>query len=1252
MPHDGTEWAGGKAATPNPARPVTAWPVSLCASAPVGFGSLMRLPVRLLCALVLAAFAPALVPAQTAPAAADQTRLLRFPATNGNQIVFSYAGQLYTVGLDGGTARRLTDGPGYAIFPRFSADGRQLAFTAQYDGNTEVYIMPADGGTPKRLTYTATLARDDLSDRMGPNNIVFGWKNTTPEIAFRSRMVSPNDFIGQLYTVGLDAELPKQLPVPRGGFLSFSPDDTKMAYNRVFREFRTWKHYKGGMADDIWIFDLKSGALENITNNDAQDIIPMWAPNKRIYFLSERDGRFNLYSYDLGSKQTRQHTTFKDYDIKFPSLGRGGIVFEQAGFVWHFDLSTEKARRVPIAVREDLAIGRDGMVNVSKNVTRVRPAPDGHRAVVVARGEIFSVPAKNGPVRALTNNSAAHERDASWSPDGKWIAYISDETGENELWIRAQDGKSPAQQITRGADTYYFTPAWSPDSKKLLWGDRRMRLRFVDVASKEVTLVEKAENFEITEREWSPDSQWIVYRLPGMNGSNVRNDYGKVRLYSVAEKTAFDVTNGWFSDNAVAFSDDGKFLTLASNRDFTPTFGNLEYNHVYRDQERVHLIALARATASPLRIKSDEVEVAGDEDTEAKEEAAPETDAKSAPKQPKAQPDVTRRAEFSTLATTPRGEETTQVDEGKKKPAPDAPAEGVPAPDRKEPAAKGKAAKEEPTKKAPAAKTPAPKNSGGIAGSGNDAAPEKKLSRKKIPVVKIDRDGLTDRVIALPIEPSNYGNIRMIGEKVYYTRFSSGRSRGAAATPAGAFCLYDFKTRKETELLIGVSSVAYTADGKKVLVTVGSDYAIIDLPTAKAEIKDKLDLSGLEVKLQRAAEWRQIFDEGWRQMRDYFYVANMHGVDWPATREKYAALLPYVRHRNDLTYIMGEMIAELNVGHAYVGGGDRANEAPRIKQGLLGAEFSRDAASRAYRIDRILRGENWQDKTRSPLTELGVDVKEGDFILAVDGKPVRDLPNLNAALVGTVGKQVTLRVNAQPTDAGAREVVVTPIADESPLTYYGWVQKNIAYVNEKTGGKVGYVHIPDMGATGLNEFVKYFYPQLTKRALIVDDRGNAGGNVSGQIAERLARQLVGVNMYRDSTPFTTPDQVFVGPMVCLLNEFSASDGDIFPFRFRALGLGKLVGKRSWGGVVGIRGSLPLVDGGTMTRPEFTFYSVDGKQWMIEGHGVDPDIVVDNDPWKEFHGVDQQLEKAIEVALEELKTKERALPPPPPAPVRN
>ncbi|HEX8251942.1 MAG TPA: PDZ domain-containing protein [Thermoanaerobaculia bacterium] len=457
--------------------------------------------------------------------------------------------------------------------------------------------------------------------------------------------------------------------------------------------------------------------------------------------------------------------------------------------------------------------------------------------------------------------------------------------------------------------------------------------------------------------------------------------------------------------------------------------------------------------------------------------------------------------------------------------------------------------------------------------------------------------------------------------------------------------------RKET-VLGDVNSYEITHDGKKMLVKIDKDYALIDLPKDKIDTKDKVIKSGsLDMLLDRHAEWAQIFNESWRQMRDFFYAPNMHGVDWKAQGDKYRALVPFVNHRNDLTFMLGELIGELNVGHAYVGGGERP-ETPRVKLGLLGAEFSRDPASKAYRIDRILPGENWDKETRSPLTAIGVNVKPGDYILAIDGTPLSSLANMNEALINKADKQVILRVNSRPTDDGARDVTVVPIADESPLYYNAWVRKNVDYVAKQTNGEVGYIHIPDMGQGGLNQFTKQYFPQIKKKALIVDVRGNGGGFVSPLVIERLRRALVMIDMARNGTPQPDPSQTFLGPMVALCNEFSASDGDIFPFRFKAMGLGKLIGKRTWGGVVGIRNALPQTDGGVLNRPEFAPYSKDGKDWVIEGRGVDPDIVVDNDPAKEFRGEDEQLDRGIREILEDLKTKRYDIPPIPPYPDRN
>lgn len=1069
--------------------------------------------------------------------AQEEARLLRFPTTNGKQIVFTYAGDLYTVPVSGGVARKLTNHVGYEMFARFSPDGKTVAFTGQYDGNTEVFQIPAEGGVPTRLTVTATLNRDDIADRMGPNNIVMTWTNTSNEVIFRSRMRSYNSFNGSLYAVKTTGELPRELPLPRGGFSSFSPDDSKMAYNRVFREFRTWKRYKGGMADDIWIVDFKSGDLQNITENPAQDIIPMWANNGNIYFISDRTGRMNLYSYNLSTKETKQHTNYTDFDIKFPSLGPDAVVYEQAGYIHRFDLASETSAKVAIQIHEDFTASRGGLEDLSDEVTNFEIAPDGKRALFGARGEVLTVPAENGITRNLTQTSGAHERNSKWSPDGKWIAYISDASGENELWIAPQDGSGKAQQITSGADCYYYQIYWSPDSKKLLWGDNKLRLRYVDIATKKVTLVDQATAWEITQYAWAPDGSWIAYTK-----QDPERNHGIIHLYSVAQQKSYPVTDDWYSANSPAFSNDGKYLLFASSRDFNPIYSWTEWNHAYQDMEKVYLMTLANATDSPFKLKNDEVAV--------KTEAA-------------------------------------SGDKDKKK-------------------------------------------------------DDKKSDEKPAGVtVTVDVDGLADRTIALPVMAASYGNISCIDGVVYYNRNGSKDEKPV-------LLMYDLSKEKETELG-NYGGYELSADLKKMLIGSGGKYAIIDLPKGKISVDKYLDLSNMQMDLDRKAEWKQIFTEAWRQMRDFFYAPNMHGLDWKAVHDKYAQLVPYANHRNDVTYLVGEMIGELNVGHAYINGGDRPRP-DRVRTGLLGAELAKDASG-YFRVTKILDGENWDKSTRSPLTEIGVNVKEGDFILAVNGESTANMTNIYESLLNAAGKTVSLTVNSSASATGARDVLVTPIADEASLYYFNWVRENIEKVEKATGGKVGYLHIPDMGPNGLNEFVKHFYPQMRKKALIIDVRGNGGGNVSPMLIERLRREIAMVDMSRNTTARPDPGDIHLGPMVCLVNEFSASDGDLFPYRFKHYNLGKLIGKRSWGGVVGIRGSLPFVDGADLRKPEFAPFSLDGKNWIIEGYGVDPDIFVDNDPMKEYAGEDQQLNKAIEVILEELKLHDAKLPEIPPYPVR-
>ena len=1056
--------------------------------------------------------------------AQEESRLMRFPAIHGDQVVFSYAGDLYTV-----PARKLTnDQAGYEMFARFSPDGSKIAFTGQYDGNTEVYVMPAGGGVPFRATYTATLGRDDISDRMGPNNIVMTWKDND-KIVYRSRKQSFNSFKGQLFLASVTGGLSEELPLPSGGFCSYSPDGKKLAFNRVFREFRTWKYYKGGMADDIWIYDFDNKTTKNITNNVNQDIFPMWHGSK-IYFLSDRDRTMNLFVYDTESETTTKLTEYTVYDIKFPSLGDKAIIYENGGYLYTYDLASGMIRKVPVVIAEDFASGRNELKDASKSIVTLAVSPDGKRVVFGARGDIFTVPVKSGITRNLTTGSGVNDRNVEWSPDGKYISFISDKTGEDEIYIMKQDGSESPEQLTDNSDTYKFNPIWSPDGKKLLWADRMLRLQYLDVESKKVTQVEQASSWEMRDYAWSPDSRWIAYTKPEARTSS------RIWVYSLESGKKFAVTDEWYDSGDPAFSDDGKYLFFSSDRDFNPIYSNTEWNHAYRDMGRIYFITLKKDIPNPFAPENDEVTIKEDKET---------------------------------------GKEKAKGDSG-----------------------------------------------------------EKSEENK---VVEIDFDGIIDRVVDLPVESGNYWNVNALNNKVYYSFFNS-KSSGAEVK------MFDLESKKESEIG-NLNAFVISADKKKVLVSEKGKYAVIDLPTSKVKIEDYIDLDGMKVWVDMRAEWDQIYTEAWRQMRDFFYAPNMHGVDWESIRDKYAVLLPYVNNRNDLNYIIGEMIGEISIGHAYISGGDKPVP-ERIKTGLLGARISRDKSG-YYRIDNILDGENWVDNTRSPLTELGVDVKEGDYIIAVNGESAAGMVDIYEVLVGKVGMQVELTVNGSPAEKGSRKVIVKPIGDEAGLYYYTWVQENIRKVNEATDGKVGYIHIPDMSAEGLNEFVKYFYPQLTKKGLIIDDRGNGGGNVSPMIIERLRRELVLLDMSRNTDPTPSPGAVFIGPKLMLVDNYSASDGDLFPYQFKTLGMGTIIGVRTWGGGVGIRGPIPFVDGGTLFKPEFAPYGMNGEGWVIEGVGVEPDIVVDNDPAREYAGEDDQLNKAIEVILEQMKSfdyKDYPIPP--------
>ena len=1041
---------------------------------------------------------------------AEEARLLRFPATNGEEIVFSYAGDLYKVAATGGEASRLTSYVGYEMFPRFSPDGQTIAFTGQYDGNTEVYTMPATGGEPLRITYTATNSRDDLGDRMGPNNIVMTWTPDGSGIVYRNRI--GDGFSGQLYTVNKEGGLSKAIPLPEGGFCSYAPDGKRLAYNRVMREFRTWKYYKGGMADDIWIYDPEKQSVTNVTNNEAQDIFPMWIGDE-IFFLSDRDHTMNVFVYNTKTGQTSKVTNFTEYDVKFPSCFGNQIVFENGGYIYKMDATAKKPEKVSITLASDNIYARPEIKDGAEYITAASLSPKGERMVVTARGEVFDVPVEQGVTKNLTRTPGAHEREAQWAPDGRSIAYISDQTGETELYLRPAEGGEPVQ-LTKNNDTYIRIFQWSPDAKKIVYTDRKNRVNLLDVATKQVTTLSQSPLGEARGVSFSPDSKWLTYSRVS------ENNFSLVYLYDIAAKKEYPVTDKWYESSSPVFSTDGKYLVFSSARDFNPTYGRTEWNHTYSDMNGVYLALLSKETASPFLEKDAQV--------------------------------------MTGAASTPEDE----------------------------------------------------------AKAGASA-------------MKVDIEGIGDRIVRVPVPGGNYFNLYSDGERVYYFTRTGMK-------------MYDLKSRKEET--IGEPAMMVDPAGEKAIFFKDDQLYVTDIPKGKVALDKPVDLTNMKITVDYPQEWAQIFDEAWRAFRDGFYLENMHGKNWKAIKEKYAVLLPYVKTRLDLNYVIGEMIGEAGVGHCYVNPGEL--EGPeRISMGLLGAEISRDKSG-FFRLEKIIPGASWNKKLRSPLTEPGIEAKAGEYIVAIDGVPTNTVNDMYKLLVGKANVPTELSLNSQPKLEGARKIVISPIAEEYSLRHYNWIQENIRKVDEATDGKVGYIYIPDMGPEGLNEFSRYFYPQLDKEGLIIDDRANGGGNVSPMILERLAREPYRLTMRRGSSLIgTVPDAVQVGPKVCLINKYSASDGDLFPWGFRALGLGKLIGVRTWGGIVGISGPLPYLDGTDIRVPFFTSYDPKTGDWIIENHGVDPDIVVDNDPIKEWNGEDQQLNRAIEEVMKELKNR-KPLPPVP------
>ncbi len=1120
------------------------------------------------------AFVMALLLAATSAAHA-QTKLLRFPDIHGDRVVFTYGGDLWIASIAGGNATRLTAHPGVEVFAKFSPDGNQIAFTAQYDGDEQVYVIPATGGEPRQLSYYP--ARGPLTPRWGYDNQVYGWTNDGKSILFRSHRDSWTLPMTRLYTVAATGGNAEPLPMPESGAGDFSPDGTRIVYSPRARDFRTEKRYGGGQANDLYIFDVKTYAAERIADHPRADRDPMWI-NDRIYFNSDRDGHFNLYAYDLSSKKTEQITRNRPQDVRWPSSDRDGrIVYELAGELNVYDTRNRRNTPLKIFVPDEGLWKRPSRGAVASLIQDVALSPKGERVLFGARGDIFSAPVERGPVRNLTRSSNANDKWARWSPDGTRVAFISDRTGEEELYVITQDGTRPAEQITTGGTAMRYAPAWSPDGTRITFGDKDGKVYVVTLADKRIVEIVDAPRGQIRDYTWSPRGNHLAFSMADANGSS------SIHIWSARDNQLRRGTDETFSEFSPAWDTKGEYLYYLSNREFAPQISAIEFNYATNRETYIYALALRRNVRHPFPPESDEV--AG---------------AQSSP------------------SPTPRPA-------GDAEPvAPKEPAEDI----NRE--LKGQGGQPSPTP----APSPSPATSAPNPASASDLV--------------IDFDGLAARVARVPVEANNYGGLSAKAGHLLYgvgPGFYYGRSGGTTSLR-----IFSMKDRKETTLAEDIRFYVLSEDGSKLLAAQGPAYNVYDAAPGGDKSRKTVPTTALAADRIPTEEWNQIFNEVWRRYRDWFYVENMHGYDWAALRERYRPLLAHVAHRSDLNYVIGEMIAELAVQHAYIEGGD-FQLPPRARVALPGARFELDRAAGRFRISKIYEGQNEEDIYRSPLKEVGVNVSVGEYVLAIDGEELKGTDDPYRLLRNKADNPVSLTVNRAPTMEGARTISFRPITEEGNLIYLDWVNANRRRVAEMTNNRVGYLHVPDMGANGIREFIKWYYPQIRKQGLVVDVRANGGGNVSRMLIERLRRRVLALQFPRTSDEANTyPDAAFAGPMAAILNENSSSDGDIFPAMFREAGLGPLIGKRSWGGVVGITNRGALIDGGGVSVPEFGFANAKGE-WIIEGYGVDPDIEIDNEPRLVIEGRDPQLERAVAEVMKRLPNNPAGLPRRPAPPVR-
>ncbi len=1057
-------------------------------------------------------------------------RMMQYPDVSATQIVFSYAGDLWVAPKDGGTAMKLSSPPGQELYPHFSPDGKHIAFSADYDGNQEIYVIPSGGGLPVRITYHGA-----------PDRVV-DWYPDGKSLLYVSPMQTGRVRFEQFYRVSATGGMPEELPIPYGEMGTLSPDGKKLAYTSMTQAFRTWKRYYGGWAPDIMVFDLEKRTAEVIAPDSADDEFPMWH-NTTLYFLSGRgpEKRMNIWSYSFDTKRVKQITDFKDEDIHFPSLGPSDIVFEAGGRLYTLDLATEKVHEVHITLVTDEITLLPHAENVSEYIQNLSIGPDGKRVLVEARGDIFSVPAEFGPVINLTRSSGSAERSPAYSPDGRYAACWSDRSGEYELTLLNLREPGEPKTLTSYGPGFRYHLFWSPDSKQLAFIDKSMHIKIYDVEKNSTTDIDHElyyyeGNLEGFAGSWSPDSRWFAY------ARDLETRGSAIYLFDTKEGKTTQVTSGYYTDNNPLFDPDGKYLYFLTNRTFKPLYSDMDDTWIYPNSTSIALATLTDTTASPLAPKDD----------------------------------------------------TTAV--------------------RKEEPKKGE------EKKA----------------AGKSSAESKKEEKPRPTVITLA--GFEDRVMLLPPAAGNFGRLSAAPGKVIFQRVPNTGS----ADKKKPVMYYDMEKREEKTIVDDADLFELSADGKKMLVGKSGQYSIVDA-AENQKLDKKMPTARLEETVQPRAEWKQIFNDVWRFERDYFYDPHMHGVDWNLQRERYGKLLDQAVTRWDVNYVLGELISEMSASHTYRGGGD-VQHAPRRPFGYLGVDW--ELVNGAYRIKSILRGWPWDVDVRSALDKPGVRVKEGDYILAVNGVPVDVTRAPWAAFEGLAGTTVSLTVNSTPSMQGSRTVVVETLTDETRLRYLAWIESMRRRVDEETKGRIGYIYVPSTGIDGQTELVRQFNAQFDKEGLIIDERWNDGGQIPNRFIELLNRKPLAYWAVRDGMNWQWPPVAHFGPKVMLINGWSGSGGDAFPDFFRKAGLGPLIGMRTWGGLIGISGCPPLIDGGSVTVPTFRMYNPDGT-WFREGHGVDPDINVFDDPGQLSRGIDPQLERGIQEVMKMVSSAPPRLPKQPP-----